>query len=367
MGDDPRRAFAGLKEELLALIGRGMAPLAAEGFDSLALRVFAFQYDANPAYRAYCDALGAARPSGWRDVPGLPTTAFKRMVVTCLDPSVAGRWFQTSGTTEGESGRHYFDDHALYEAALLPPFARFLGLGAERMRMLILTPAAAEAPNSSLSHMMGVVARAHGAEGSRHFVSDGQLDTGALFAALRDAERGARPVILLGTGFAFVHALDAMRGEGTTFPLPPGSRIMETGGFKGRSREIPRETFYPELAAAFGVPLTHIINEYGMTELSSQFYDRSMVDAAPTDWKSGPPWVRVTAVDPLTGTEVPDGKPGLLRIVDLANLASVAFLQTEDVGVVGRGRFRVLGRVGGASVRGCSVGAEDLLRGGPAR
>lgn len=365
MGCDPRGLFGGLKQEMLALLGNGMRALPDGAFDDLALRVFAFQHSANPAYRAYCDALGTGTPSSWRGIPGLPSSAFKRMVVTSLAPDVAGCWFQTSGTTEWESGRHHFDDFVLYEAALLPPFAHFMGLGAEeRMPMLFLTPTVEEAPHSSLSHMMDVVRRAFGTDASRHFVSEGRLDTDALFSTLREVESAGRPVMLLGTGFAFVHALDAMAECGAAFTLPVGCRIMETGGFKGRSRDIPRDSFYPALARAFGVPPECLINEYGMTELSSQFYDRSMVDGVATEWKAGPPWACVLAVDPLTGAPVQDGRPGLLRIVDLANLASVAFVQTEDVGIVRGDLFRVFGRVGGASLRGCSVGAEDLL--GPA-
>ena len=143
--------------------------------------------------------------------------------------------------------------------------------------------------------------------------------------------------------------------------LPAGSRIMETGGFKGRRREMARAPFYAMMAEAFGVPLHHIVNEYGMTELSSQFYDTSLRDGAPTAVKSVPAWTRVLCVDPATGREVAEGARGLIRVVDLANLGSVMALQTEDVGVRhADGRFEVLGRVAAAPPRGCSLDAEGL-------
>ena len=144
------------------------------------------------------------------------------------------------------------------------------------------------------------------------------------------------------------------------FNLPFGSRIMETGGFKGRVRELSRGDFYPILSEAFGIPAFNIVNEYGMTELSSQFYDRSLRDQASSDWKAGPEWCRAICVDPETGDEVPVGEPGLIRIVDLANVGSVIALQTEDVGIAAAdGSFRVLGRVGQAQLRGCSLAMDQ--------
>ena len=137
---------------------------------------------------------------------------------------------------------------------------------------------------------------------------------------------------------------------------------METGGFKGRTREIGRDDFYEQLTRAFGIPASHIVNEYGMTELSSQFYDLSLIEGKPSRRKNVPPWTRVLAMDPATGKPVPDGTHGLLWILDLANVGSVLALQTEDVGIVhSDGTFEVFGRVKAAEPRGCSLAAEELL------
>src|SRR5690606_18246177 len=106
-----------------------------------------------------------------------------------------------------------------------------------------------------------------------------------------------QPVFLLGTAFAFVNALEEMSARGVRFNLPFGSRIMETGGFKGRSREISRPEFYSALSEHFSIPVFNIVNEYGMTELSSQFYDCSLRDQAPGEQKSGPTWARVVIVN----------------------------------------------------------------------
>jgi hypothetical protein len=169
-------------------------------------------------------------------------------------------------------------------------------------------------------------------------------------------------VFLLGTAFAFLHFLDALADKGMRFELPPGSRSMETGGFKGRTREVARPDFYAMLSAGTGISAEHIVNEYGMTELSSQFYDESLVMHQASDWKTIPAWTRVLCIDPATSQPVPDGIPGLIRIYDLANVGSCCVLQTEDVGVKRGQRFQVHGRVQAAGPRGCSLAAEDALR-----
>ena len=357
--------YSQLKAEFIERTLRGGEAWSKRAFEHFAMRVFEFQINANSMYRNYCLATrSGSQISSWRDIPALPASAFKRGRVLSLPEKVAPHYFQTSGTTEAESGRHYFESLDLYETALVDSFEEYMGLheSDEKTTLLMLMPSSEEAPHSSLSRMMETLRREIGDVGSGFFLKDGQLEFETLFHSLNDAANSGSRVIVAGTGFAFVHLLDELHRTKSSFRLPVHSRIMETGGFKGRSREIPREDFYPQLAAAFYVPLHFIVNEYGMTELFSQFYDVSIREGKPSEWKEGPPWTRVIAVNPMTGSSLPDGEPGLLRIIDLANLASVCFLQTEDVGICDGERFRVLGRVGGATPRGCSIGAEDMLR-----
>jgi acyl-protein synthetase LuxE len=154
---------------------------------------------------------------------------------------------------------------------------------------------------------------------------------------------------LLGTAFLFVHLLDQMQKRGHTFLLPPGSWIMETGGYKGRSREIPKEELHRLLAARLGIPANRIFGEYGMSELSSQAY-------AGTDGVLRfPPWARALIVSPATGREAPEGERGLIRVCDLANVWSVMAVQTEDIGVKVGDAFRLVGRADRAEARGCSL------------
>ena len=252
--------------------------------------------------------------------------------------------------------------------------------------MMVLMPSPQEAPHSSLSHMMGVVAREFGAQDSEFYVEDGVLRVERVVRDLSEAQLAKRPVFLLGTAFAFVHLLDHLTRQGLRFEMAEGSRVMETGGFKGRSREMPKAELYGLIERLIGIPRARIVNEYGMTELSTQFYDGSLQANRQTDSKAAPPWARVVIIDPNTGREAADNERGLIRVFDLANLWSIMCIQTEDLGVrrtdsqLDGGKrdarptrggkrdarptrdigFQVLGRAAGAEVRGCSLNAEDL-------
>ena len=165
---------------------------------------------------------------------------------------------------------------------------------------------------------------------------------------------------MLGASYSFGHLMDALTGLDEDFWLPAGSWLLDTGGFKGRSREIPMEQFYAQLSKVFGVARERCLNMYGMTELSTQFYDRG--NAQVPSVKRGPHWMRTRAIDPLTGQSVPDGERGILVHTDLANYNSVLSILTEDVGIVGAGGFQLLGRAEGAQAKGCSLAVESFVQ-----
>jgi hypothetical protein len=368
-GTGDRGQPADLEERLLAVIARGAhAPLDDAELDRLGRDVFAHQYACNAPYRAFCDRRGASPESvgGWQDVPAVPTDAFKAAALVCGDPAAAAAVFRTSGTTQGKElrGSHYLADLSLYDAALRAGFAAHLLADGARPRVLSLVPDPADLPDSSLSHMIGEVMGDYAAPGSGWFVSaDGGLAHAALSAALREAEADGTPVCIPGTAFAFVHWLDALRDAGERFRLPEGSRVMDTGGFKGRSREVSREELYAGIDDRLGIAPEWCVNEYGMTEMSSQFYDVLAGSArAPAERvHAWPAWVRTRAADPETLRLLPDGEIGVLRHFDLANLHSVMAIQTADLGFTTPAGFRVLGRASGAEARGCSIAMDELL------
>ncbi|MBV8899084.1 MAG: acyl-protein synthetase, partial [Verrucomicrobia bacterium] len=162
------------------------------------------------------------------------------------------------------------------------------------------------------------------------------------------------PVMLFGTALAFVNLLE----ESGAGPLPAGSLLMETGGFKGSTRAIDKAELYDRLANHFQVRVQEIWSEYGMTELTSQFYSRGASGA-----HFGPPWLRFLVIDPQTNRPAPAGEIGVLRIFDLANLWSVIGVQTQDLALArADGSFLLLGRDPAALPRGCSRAADELLR-----
>jgi hypothetical protein len=173
------------------------------------------------------------------------------------------------------------------------------------------------------------------------------LDFAAALAALNT---NSKPKLILGTAFSFVHLLDYLVEKDLRFQLPPGSRIMETGGYKNRSRTMPKSELHSLITRYLGVPRENIICEYGMSELSSQAYDTN-----PERTFQFPPWARVQIISPETGREVTDGETGLIRLFDSANVFSVAAIQTEDLGVRRGAGFELIGRAALAEARGCSL------------
>jgi len=339
-------------------------------FDALARELFAFQYARCAPFRRLCDARGRTPSTvrSWRDIPPVPTAAFKEMDLRSFEPERTVHTFRTSGTTAGDGasarGALHLDTLALYEASLLPTFERHvlpdLAPG-ERMEVLVLGPSRAEAPDSSLTHMFHVVARERGGAGSAF-----ELDLDRAAERLERAERAGRPLLVCGAAFAFVHLLERMADRGRRVGLPPGSRAVETGGYKGRSREVPRDELHARMAESLGLPTERILDQYGMTELGSQFYDSVLRRPGSPRRKLGPPWARVRLVDPATGREVEEGETGTIAVVDLANTGSVLAVQTADRGRRvpardGDAGFEVLGREPGAEARGCSRALDAML------
>jgi len=340
------------------------ALFGADAFNRLALQVHDAQRHSNPVLRRYWEDAGAGSPRRWEEVPPVPTTAFRDVAIVS---GKAEAVFRTSGTTSGGArrGEHHVASMALYRAAARGPYRRNLFAGLKRVRVVSLAPRPRAAPDSSLSAMCGFIAEEPEVVGTTWAFDP---ERGVDAEVVRKVAAGAsEPIVLLATAFALVQLLEAL--EARPIRLPPDSRVMETGGFKGRTAEVDRETLYARISRQLGVPDSHIVNEYGMTELLSQSYDHAAgtvaEEAAPPSQRVHrfPPWVRTRALDPTTLTPLPPGQPGLLAHFDLANTASVCHVLTEDLGkLVPGGGFQLLGRAGGAEPRGCSLTAEAFLR-----
>ena len=333
---------------------RAHAPEGA--FRSLALKIFEHQFRRNLYYRKFCllEKRSPENVKDWKEIPAMPALGFKELVLTAFPSRTRVRVFHTSGTTREMKGAHFFDTLDLYERSVLPAFKKFVRPEGT-FSFYFLMPSPEEAPHSSLSCMMGILDR-HLASGRGKYYVKKNIPQFRRLAG--DLKKEKKKVMLLSTAFALKGFLDFLRENKTLLSLPSGSRLMETGGFKGRVKEISKTDLYAECALRLGIPGKQCVSEYGMTELSSQMY-------APVsgDFK-GPAWLRTLVIDPKTGKEARKGSPGILRHVDLANRGSVLAVQTEDLGRVTRKGFELLGRAKGSTLRGCSLNYETFIREG---
>jgi hypothetical protein len=313
------------------------------GFTRRALETFRYQYRENPIYRSYADLLRVSPGSveSLQDIPFLPIGFFKTHRVVSgnfSDEAV----FESSGTTRTGNSRHHVRSLAMYRESFLAAFRMFYGDPREWC-ILSLLPSYLERGNSSLIVMADELMRISG-----HPENGFYLDQYArLHDTLLQLERAGQRTMLLGVTFALLDFSEA-------FPMElRHTVVMETGGMKGRKREMTRDEVHERLKKGLGIPAVH--SEYGMTELLSQAYSKG-------DGLFGtPPWMHVflrAEDDPLCLAD-DSGRPlqtGLINIIDLANRHSCAFIATDDLGRLSPdGTFEVLGRVDNSDVRGCSL------------
>lgn len=324
-------------------------------FESLAFKIFNYQFKKNKHYRNFCllEKKNPKNIKSWKEIPAMPTVGFKELALTTFPMKRAVKVFRTSGTTGEGRGAHFFDSLKLYEAAIAPMFQKYLLADGLDLSYFFLIQSPREAPDSSLSHMMGVVNRLFAEGRGRTYIKEGGIRSEAL---VRDLKALKGPALILSTAFSLKSFLEYLAEKKIYLKLPKGSRLMETGGFKGRVKEISKRQLYAECKKFLGIEKNFCISEYGMTEMSSQFYSvggKCFVR---------PEWVRTLVIDPKTGKEAKKGSVGVLRHFDLANRGSVMAIQTEDLGRTVNGGFELIGRAEGSELRGCSLSYEEFLK-----
>jgi Acyl-protein synthetase, LuxE len=355
-----------LHARVQAFIRASLHKPLTEGFDEIALDLARFQAATVPAFARLVRARGidltAARTAS--AIPAVPTDVFKLTRVAAHPSALDTAVFRTSGTTVGDRGEHALRRTDTYELGALGWGARFLWPDGPTLGALILAPPASAQPDSSPGFMLDLFARHLAGPCSWHVEMHGteaRIDVDGLVCVTAEARAKGRATIVLATSFALVHLLD--QAAGRDLRLPAGSRVMQTGGFKGRSREVDPATLRAMVADAFALRHDHVVSEYGMTELSSQLYEGALACiAGAAGVHHAPPWVRVVAVDPVSLEPVARGEVGLGRIVDLANVDSAVAIQTADRVRVGlEGEVTLLGRMPGAAPRGCSIAIDEML------
>jgi hypothetical protein len=334
----------------------------ADRFEALALAVFAHQFTHCRPYREYCLSRSQTPETvaDWQAIPPVPIVAFKHADLCCGTPAQV---FLSSGTSAGveHRSRHQIPDLRLYRHSALAGLRQFLFPDAPRMRLVSLIHRVDDLPDSSLAQMVDWAMEAFGTECSSYVIGPQGIDFAAVTRALRESERDGEPVCVLTTTGALVCAIDHYRAEGSVFRLPHGSRLMDTGGDKGAPRHLSRNGLLHAVWNALAIPGYFCVNEYGMAELSSQYYDSVIADRVHGRHRSrrklGAHWVRTLVLDPDALVPVQPGGCGLLCHFDLANAGSAMAVLSEDVGEQADDGFQLVGRAAGAELRGCSLSA----------
>lgn len=309
-------------------------------FDVLALKVFEFQFENNPVYRSFCDLL-CKHPSDIntiKDIPFLPIQFFKSHTVLCDSLKKVKKTFTSSGTTGSLVSKHYITDINLYKTSFSKGFGHFYG-DIKNYVVLALLPSYLERKDSSLIYMVNDLITQ-----SNHKESDFYLNNlSELKETLISLDESGKKILLIGVSFALLDLVETY-----TFNLK-NAIIMETGGMKGRRKELIREELHSILKQGFGVQTVH--SEYGMTELLSQAYSKG------NGIFESPKWMSILTRDTEDALTIQnEGKVGGINIIDLANINSCSFIATQDLGkVYNNNTFEIIGRFDNSDIRGCNL------------
>jgi phenylacetate-coenzyme A ligase PaaK-like adenylate-forming protein len=311
-----------------------------ESFSKFALDIFRMQSAGNNIYRDFIKNLRVdpEQVKSAEEIPFLPASFFRtQKVITGDFPHE--KVFESSGTTGSESGRHYVVDLSLYEKTFVNIFMYFYGKPSDYM-IAALLPSYTERENSSLVYMMENLINMSSYKGSGFYKNE----YASLLTSICEAREEEKKILLLGVSFALLDFAEKHS------PDLHDVIVMETGGMKGRRKEITREELHTILKKAFNLKVVH--SEYGMTELLSQAYSKG------EGIFNCPPWMKIfirDPQDPLTIIKEP-GITGGINIIDLANIHSCSFISTGDLGKLhADGSFEILGRIDNSDIRGCNL------------
>lgn len=344
------------KQTIATRIERFIKDESADTFTDVARALFDFQFQHIDQARAYYKALGVT-PDNLEtitDIPPIGLNVFKETTLFAGDKQT--RTFQTSGTSGKGRGASCFDDFDLnvMKCSILKNCQQHLCKDDRQTRFLMLVPSPEEAPDIIMAYGMNHIARRWGLEAPVFAVSKGQFLGEEAIGYIQKAISDKVPLTIIGGSFGFVNFIDAIQDKIPSLPLPEGSRLLDAGGFKGRSRELDRAHFLKLTSEYFKVPTELCFNLYGLTELSSQFYSKA---AAP---KQPPHWTKVRVCQPLSLEDVATGEQGVAVLYDLANISKPFVILTDDLAIARGNGFDLLGRASGSAPRGCSLSLEEV-------
>ncbi|WP_452229257.1 LuxE/PaaK family acyltransferase [Lacinutrix sp. MEBiC02404] len=308
-------------------------------FETVALQVFKFQFENNAVYRSFCDLL-YIHPSDVKrieEIPFLPISFFKTHAILSASEEIE-ETFTSSGTTGSVTSKHQVTNISIYEESFRSGFKHFYG-DIKDYTILALLPNYLEREGSSLVYMVNDMIKKSNKPESGFYLDN----LSALKSKLETLDKQGEKVLLIGVSFALLDLV-----ENHSFALK-NTIIMETGGMKGRRKELIREELHDILKQGFGVQKIH--SEYGMTELLSQAYSTG------NGVFNCPNWMQVLTRDTEDALSIQTpGKTGGLNVIDLANINSCSFIATQDLAKVSsNGSFEILGRFDNSDIRGCNL------------
>jgi hypothetical protein len=310
-------------------------------FDELAIQAFLYQFEHNLIYRKYCELIGIYNPLDVKkitQIPFLPISFFKTHTIASKPITNNTKVFLSSSTTQTGISKHYLVDSSIYKKSIDYHFNQTFG-NVKNFAILALLPGYLERNNSSLVFMVNYLMLQSNRPENGFYLNDFEN----LYKAISDLEDRKQPYIIFGVTHALLDFANQYKAN-----LKHG-RIIETGGMKGRKKEMVRAELYAILQKAFG--LNQIYSEYGMTELLSMAYSYNLGKYHPTQTLK----VLISEInDPFCWA--PEGRNGVVNVIDLANIYTCSFIQTADLGVTNSDNtFEILGRLDNSDIRGCSL------------
>lgn len=308
-----------------------------KAFNERALEIFKYQFEHVSVYRDFCLALGRTNPSHYLEIPFLPISFFKTHKIISDELEVEKLLtFKSSGTTQSIRSKHYVASPKIYEDSFLATFTEQITPPKDAV-ILALLPNYIEQGDSSLVYMVDDLVKRSSSNLSGFYLSNPR----SLIAAIQKAKEERKTIVLFGVSYALLDLAET--GADLSDVM-----IIETGGMKGRRKEMIKQELHEVLCQ--GLKVSKIYSEYGMTELLSQAYTDG------TEFFTSPPWMKAIIRDindPLS--ILPDGKTGGVNIIDFANYYSCSFIATDDLGVKRNNQFKVMGRFDQSDIRGCNL------------
>jgi len=309
-----------------------------EDFEEVALQVFRYQYEKTIDYREFCELL-KIQPSeinSIEKIPFLPIQFFKSKSIISKGQS-SEKIFTSSGTTGSVTSKHFISDLKLYETSFLKGFISEYG-NPQEYAILALLPSYLEREGSSLVYMVDRLIKESNNENSGFYLDELDL----LIEKIEHLEISGQKTILIGVSYALLDLIEKKK-----FHLK-NTIVMETGGMKGKRKEMIKQELHDILKKGFGVEKIH--SEYGMTELLSQAYSKS------NGIFNCPAWMKILTRDPEDALTFIKNKTGGINVIDLANINSCSFIATQDLGkVFTDGSFEIMGRFDESDIRGCNL------------